>query len=293
MSRLLSPDPSRPIAWPFDRPPFRPRPTVNVLRLGGVIGGRGGLRGGGLNLQAFEPAIARAFHGRGLVAVALAINSPGGSAVQSALIANRIQAAAAERNVPVIAFAEDVAASGGYWLACAADEIYADAASIVGSIGVIAAGFGFQDLLARHGIERRVHTAGANKGMLDPFRPEAPEDVARLRAIQDDIHAQFKDMVRARRTGRLKGDEAELFSGAFWSGREALGLGLIDGLGDVRSVMRARFGDKVRLRPVGVRRGLLRRRLGLAGAGPADIADAAAELLPALDAWALWKRYGL
>jgi signal peptide peptidase SppA len=275
------------------RPPFRPRPTVGVLRLAGVIGGHGIARGVGLSAERLEAAIARAFRGRGMVAVALAINSPGGSAVQSALIANRIRAAAAERKVPVIAFAEDVAASGGYWLACAADEIYADAASIVGSIGVIAAGFGFQDLLARHGIERRVHTAGAHKGMLDPFRPEAAEDVARLRAIQDDVHAQFKDMVRARRGDRLKGEEAELFGGAFWSGREALALGLIDGIGDLRGVMRERFGEKVRFREVGARRGLLRRRLGFGGALQPDLAEAAAELLPALDAWALWKRYGL
>ncbi len=266
-------------------PPFRARPTVSVLRLAGTIGGQGGLRASALDLQRLEPVIARAFRGRGLVAVALAVNSPGGAAVQSSLIASRIRAAADERKVPVIAFAEDVAASGGYWLACAGDEIYAHGASIVGSIGVIAAGFGFQDLIARYGVERRVHTSGPHKGMLDPFRPEQPNDVTRLRAIQDDVFDQFKEMVRTRRAGRLKADEAELFTGTVWSGREALGLGLVDGIGDLRTVMRARFGDRVRFRAIAPRRGLLRRRFGLAAALP--------EVLAEIDDWALWRRYGL
>ncbi len=294
MSRLNDPEfAPRADNW-LARLPFRSRPTVSVLRLAGVIGSRSGRFGApSLDVSRLDPLIARAFRGRGLVAVALAINSPGGSAVQSALIANRIRAAATERNLPVIAFAEDVAASGGYWLACAADEIYADSASIVGSIGVIAAGFGFQDFLARHGIERRVHTAGTRKGMLDPFRPEQPDDIERLRAIQDDIHDQFKAMVRARRGPRLKGDDGELFSGAFWSGREALSLGLIDGIGDLRGTMRQRYGEDVRFRTTAMRRGFLRRRLGLGGMAAPDLADAAVELLPALDAWALWKRYGL
>jgi serine protease SohB len=265
-------------------------PVVNVLRLAGVIGRLGPARGVGLTLDGLERTIERAFRGGRTKAVALAINSPGGAPVQCDLIARRIRQAADERKVPVIAFTEDVAASGGYWLACAADEIYAAPSSIVGSIGVISAGFGFQGMLDRVGIERRVHTTGERKGMLDPFRPEEPADIERLKAIQTDIHASFKDMVRSRRAGRLTGDEAEIFSGAVWSGREALALGLVDGLGDLRGVMRARFGDNVRLRPVAARRGLLQRRLGVGGPG---VAESAGELLAAIDEWALWKRFGL
>ena len=158
--------------------------------------------------------------------MALAVNSPGGSPVQSSLIAKRIRALAAEKKLPVFAFAEDVAASGGYWLATAGDEIFADESSIVGSIGVISAGFGFQDLLQRFGVERRVHTAGARKSMLDPFRPENAEDIARLEALQRDIHDGFKAQVRNSRGARLKGDDDTLFSGEFWTGRGALELGL-------------------------------------------------------------------
>ena len=213
-----------------------------------------------------ERAIDRAFAPRRLAAVALAVNSPGGSPVQSALIARRIRARADERGVPVLAFAEDVAASGGYWLACAGDEIYADENSIVGSIGVIAAGFGFVEAIARHGVERRVHTAGARKGMLDPFRPEDPGEVERLLAVQRDMHESFIAHVRARRGRRLKGADEELFSGEFWSGRQAIALGLVDGLGDLRGVLRDRFGERVRIRPVAARRGL-RRRLGIGPAG--------------------------
>jgi serine protease SohB len=274
----------------MDRLGGRRAPVVNVLRLAGVIGRLGPARGIGLTLEGLERAIERAFRGRRLAAVALAINSPGGAPVQCDLIARRIREAADGRKVPVVAFAEDVAASGGYWLACAADEIYAAPSSIIGSIGVISAGFGFPAMLERMGVERRVHTSGERKGMLDPFRPEAPEDIARLKAIQADIHANFIELVRTRRAGRLAGDEPELFSGAVWSGREALAKGLIDGLGDIRTVMRARFGDNVRFQPIGMRRGLFQRRLGLGGPSAADFAG---EFLAAIDDWALWKRYGL
>ena len=244
-----------------------------------------------------EKAIDRAFAPRRLAAVALSVNSPGGSPVQSALIARRIRARADDRGVPVLAFAEDVAASGGYWLACAGDEIFADENSIVGSIGVIAAGFGFPDLIARHGVERRVHTAGERKGMLDPFRPENPEEVERLRAVQRDMHESFIAHVRARRGRRLREEEEALFSGEFWTGRKAIELGLVDGLGDLRGVLRDRFGDRVRIRPVAVRRGL-RRRLGLgvlhgAPALRMDAGTLGSEILAALDEWAMWKRYGL
>ena len=280
--------------------PWRRRkdaPLVSVLRLAGIVGRVGPVRGGNISLASMEKAIDRAFAPKRLAAVALSVNSPGGSPVQSALIARRIRARAEERGVPVLAFAEDVAASGGYWLACAADEIFADENSIVGSIGVIAAGFGFVDLIARHGVERRVHTAGARKGMLDPFRPENPEEVERLRAVQRDMHESFVSHVRERRGRRLRAEDEILFSGEFWSGRKAIELGLVDGLGDLRGVLRDRFGAGVRIRPVAVRRGL-RRRLGLGvlDTTPAIGIDAAAmgaEILAALDEWAMWKRYGL
>ena len=268
-----------------------PPPLVNVLRLSGVIGGPGRFRRG-LSLVSQAQLIDRAFKTPRLGAVALAINSPGGSPVQSALIGERIRALATEKEVPVIAFAEDVAASGGYWLACAADEIYAHESSIIGSIGVISAGFGFPELLTRIGVERRVHTAGERKAMLDPFRAEQPEEIDRLKAIQADIHDGFKEYVRTRRAARLKGEEDELFSGEFWTGRRALELGLVDGLGDLRQVMRARFGEKVRLRVIDAPR-RLRLPLGFASSAGLDLAASAQALVEAAEERALWSRYGL
>jgi signal peptide peptidase SppA len=270
-----------------------PPPVVNVLRLAGVIGGLGRFRRG-LNLASQAQLIERAFKTPRLSAVALEINSPGGSPVQSALIGDRIRALAEEKEVPVIAFAEDVAASGGYWLACAADEIYAHESSIIGSIGVISAGFGFPELLSRIGVERRIHTAGERKSMLDPFRAEQPEDVERLKSLQTDIHGGFKDYVRARRGERLKGEDEDLFNGEFWTGRRALELGLVDGLGELRQVMRARFGEKVRLKVIdGPRR--LRLPFGFAGSGlgAPDLAASAHALVEAAEERALWARYGL
>ena len=261
-------------------------PLVNVLRLDGVIGRASGPRRGGMALSDMAESIEKAFKGPQLSAVALAINSPGGSPVQSALIATRIRALAVENEVPVYAFCEDVAASGGYWLACAADEIYADPASIIGSIGVVFAGFGFPEMLAKIGVERRVHTAGEKKAILDPFKSEDQEDVEILKELQADIHEQFKDHVRERRGDKLQADESVLFSGEFWTGNRALGLGLVDGLGDLRSVMRERYGEKVKLRVVGRRRGWLDKRLGMRN----DWAD---ELIGAVESRALWSRYGL
>ncbi len=277
---------------------FQPgRPLVAVLRLSGVIGQVGPLRTG-LSLTRLAPAIERAFTQPRVRAVALAINSPGGSPVQSSLIARRIRQLAAEHNVPVVAFAEDVAASGGYWLACAADEIYADASSIVGSIGVIASSFGFAEMIEKVGVKRRIYTAGEHKSILDPFRPENPDDVARLKAIQADIHAGFQAWVRERRGDRLRGASEELFSGEFWTGKRALELGLIDGIDDLRSAMRRRFGDDVRLRLVGGERSWLRRRLGpasaLDGLAPAFLPTTWAEdLLAAVEARLWWNRFGL
>jgi len=272
--------------------PFSPRtPVVTVVRLHGIIGRVGPLRAG-MTLASLEHQIDRAFAPRGLKAVALSVNSPGGSPVQSALIHDRIRKVAEEKDVPILVFTEDVAASGGYWLACAGDEIYADANSILGSIGVVSAGFGFHEAIGRLGIERRVHTAGESKSMLDPFRPEDPDDVARLETIQGDIHASFKDLVRTRRGRRLKGEEEELFSGAFWTGRRALELGLIDGIGDMRTVLRDRFGQKVKIRQVSPARGLLRRRLGLSGAAP-EPAEWAAAAIAAVEERLTWSRFGL
>ncbi len=285
--RLLSLPATIPF-WPFRRRP----PVVGVVRLGGIIGGFGPLRRG-LALAGVARALERAFSLGGLEAVALAINSPGGSAVQAALIHRRIRALATENEVKVFAFAEDVAASGGYWLALAGDEIFAEESSIVGSIGVISAGFGFARAAERLGIERRLHTAGDKKAMLDPFRPEDPDDIARLTAIQGDIHESFKRVVRERREGRLADADDELFSGAFWTGRRALELGLIDGIGDLRTVMRERYGERVKLKSVGDERRWPWRRLGPGSEAPDAPGEWAAGVLGALEARSLWSRYGL
>ncbi|MFQ6018732.1 MAG: S49 family peptidase [Kiloniellaceae bacterium] len=278
-----------------------PPPVVGVLRLAGVIGSLGPWRAG-MTLAGLDRAIERAFKLPRLQAVALAVNSPGGSPVQSDLIARRLRDLAEEKGVPVFAFCEDVAASGGYWLACAADEIYARETSIIGSIGVITTSFGFPELLQRFGIERRVYTAGPKKSMLDPFRKEDPKEVERLKGIQKEMHESFKAAVRASRGGRLKGGDRALFSGEFWTGKKAVELGLIDGLGELRQVMRARYGEKVALKRVDAIRPWWRRRLGfaepdLAGAGfglrrPGP-QDWAAGLIAAAEERALWSRFGL
>ena len=264
-------------------------PVVPVVRLSGVIASGGGpLSGRSLSAASVAPLLKRAFDMRGAKAVALAINSPGGSPVQSSLIAQRIRLHATEKNLPVIAFVEDVAASGGYWLACAADEIVVDPNSIVGSIGVVSAGFGFQDLIARYGVERRVHTSGERKAMLDPFRPENPDDVERLKRLQAEIHDGFKDWVRQRRGRLLKADEATLFTGEFWTGKRGLELGLADSLGELRATLQARYGAKVRLPLIGSRRSLLSRfglSAGLGDLGPATLA--------AVEERLHWQRFGL
>lgn len=283
----------------------RRRPEVAVLRLSGVIGGFGPLRSG-ISLASLEPLIERAFAQPRLKAVALVINSPGGSPAQSALISQRVRDLAREKDIPVLAFCEDVAASGGYWLACAADEIFVQPTSIVGSIGVITSGFGFPELLAKVGVERRVYTAGEHKSTLDPFRPENPEDVARLKALQVELHEVFKDMVRDRRGQRLKAEEDLLFSGEFWAGGKAVELGLADSLGDLRQVLRERFGKRVRLRRIQGPKRLLRRLVGRGraesgvsaddastGGGFPSPQDWASGLLAAVEERAHWSRFGL
>jgi signal peptide peptidase SppA len=268
-----------------------PPPAAAVVRLEGVIAPRRWR--GALSLASHAAMLDRAFALSRLAAVALAINSPGGSPVQSALIYRRIRQLAEEKRVPVFAFAEDVAASGGYWLALAGDEIWAEEASLLGSIGVVTSSFGVHRLLERFGIERRLHTAGENKAMLDPFLPEDPADVARLSALQADIHDSFKAQVRRRRLGKIDAADESLFSGDVLTGRMALSRGLVDGIGDLRSVMRTRFGDKVRLVPVAPGR---RRRWWLLRPRPfggRDFAAPLAEVLDWLEARALWARFGL
>ena len=255
-------------------------PLVAVIRLQGVIASGG--RAGGLNDAALAPVIERAFRKGRPKAVALVINSPGGSPVQSSLIAARIRRLAAEKKIPVHAFVEDVAASGGYWLATAADDIWVDESSVTGSIGVISAGFGFPDLMARHGIERRVHTAGASKSLLDPFRPEKPEDVARLRAILEPIHQAFKDQVHARRGARLATDR-DLFTGEVWVGRNGIAPGLVDGVGHLIPKLKELYGDKVRLAPYGIKRSIFQRFSG-------RILN---DTMDQIEERALWARFGL
>ena len=268
-----------------------PPPVVAVLRFDGVIGPRQWR--GALSIASHAAALDKTFKTRRLAAVAIVVNSPGGSPVQSSLLYRRIRQLAEEKRMPVFAFAEDVAASGGYWLALAGDEIYADETSLLGSIGVVSSGFGFTRLIDRLGIDRRLHTAGENKSLLDPFLPERERDVERLSALQQDIHAAFKDHVRRRRVGKIDASDESLFSGEAMTGRMALSKGLIDGIGEVRAVMRARFGDRVRLVPIASerrrrwrfswsRRGVETERFGFA-----------VELVDWLEARLLWARFGL
>lgn len=265
-----------------------PTPVVAVLPLKGVIGNLGRFRSKGLITEDLRDSIESAFNS-GAKAVALVINSPGGSPVQSALIADAIRDLAAEKDLPVYAFAEDVCASGGYWLACAADEIYAHNASVVGSIGVVAAGFGFVEFIEKHGIERRVYTQGENKSMLDPFQPEKQEDIGRLLGVQHDVHEAFKQHVKQARGKRLNADADELFSGAFWSGKQALDMGLVDGLGDVYSVMREKFGKRVKLRTIKQNKSLLGGLLG----SKLNSNHWSSELLSSVEERSMWNRFGL
>jgi serine protease SohB len=242
----------------------RDRVTIPVIRLSGAIGAAIPFRSG-LSLAALESVLKRAFDIKSAPAVAFVINSPGGSAVQSHLIFQRIRALAKEKDKRVIVAVEDVAASGGYFLAIAGDEIIVDPSSIVGSIGVVSAGFGFTKLIEKLGVERRVHTAGESKAMLDPFKPEKADDVARLEALQLEVHASFIALVKGRRGAKLSNDP-DLFTGAFWSGGKSVALGLADRVGELRAVLRERYGENVRLYAIATERGLWRRRLRFAGA---------------------------
>jgi signal peptide peptidase SppA len=282
--------------------PFRRRDFIPVLRLTGAIGMATPLRPG-LALSSLAAPLEKAFKMSKLPGVAIAINSPGGSPVQSNLIFQRIRQLAAENGKRVHVFCEDVAASGGYFIAVAGDEIYADPSSIIGSIGVISQGFGLDKAIERLGIQRRVYTAGLAKGALDPFLPEKPDDIARLKDLQADVHDVFKSVVRERRGPKLKSEDPDIFSGAFWSARRAAELGLIDGIGDMRSRLREVYGPKVEIRAIPLAKpGLLsrlRRGAGDIGHGSATIETWLSggswvdDALSSLEARALWARFGL
>ncbi len=259
---------------------LRNAPTVNVVRLYGVIASGSRLGGGTLNDAGLAPIIEKAFTRGKPRAVAVAINSPGGSPVQSSLIGERIRRLSEEKDIPVYAFCEDVAASGGYWLATSADQIFVDPSSIVGSIGVISASFGFHELIERYGVERRVHTAGEDKSMLDPFRPERPQDIERLKKLQKAIHDNFIEQVKSRRGERLKRDD--IFTGEIWVGDEAVDLGLVDGIGHLVPKMKEIFGEKVSLNVIGQKRSLFQ-RLGAPGAS---------DLMGAVEDRLEWSKFG-
>jgi len=271
--------------------------VVPVVRLSGVIGAVTPLRPG-MTLAGLARTLERAFAVSNAKAVALLVNSPGGSPVQSHQIFVRIRQLASEKKLPVLAFVEDVAASGGYMIACAADEIFCDPSSILGSIGVVGGSFGLTELIRKIGVERRLYTAGEHKAMLDPFLPENPEDVERLKAIQREIHALFIALVKSSRGARLKGADETLFTGEYWAGERAVSLGLADGVGDLRSTLRARYGEKV-LTPLiapasGLLAGLMGRRSPAASSlGALDAAAALPdELISALETRAIWARFG-
>lgn len=267
--------------------------TIPVIRLHGSIMAGGSQFRPSLSLAATAGVMEKAFSFKEAPAVAISINSPGGSPVQSRLIYKRIRDLAEEKNKRVLVFVEDVAASGGYMIALAGDEIIADPSSIVGSIGVVSAGFGFQELIQKIGVERRVHTAGQNKAILDPFQPEKKEDVARLKELQLEIHDTFIEMVKERRGAKLV-DDADLFTGMFWTAKKGLNLGLVDALGDMRSFLKLRYGEKTKLRLVSQPKGIFGRRLGLFGSqSPEMIGTAADSVLGALEERASWSRFGL
>ncbi|WP_441240546.1 S49 family peptidase [Tardiphaga sp. 768_D3_N2_1] len=270
--------------------------VVPVVRLSGTIGAVTPLRPG-LSLAGVARLLDKAFATRNAKAVALVINSPGGSPVQSRQIYQRIRQLAAEKKLPVFVFVEDVAASGGYMIACAGDEIFVDPSSIVGSIGVVGGTFGFQELIRKIGVERRLYTAGEHKAMLDPFLPEDPDDVARLKSLQREIHTIFINLVKESRGARLKGAEHVLFSGEYWAGEKSIALGLSDAVGDLRSVLRARYGDKVQMpviaQPTGMLSGLLGRKSGAGSQISVDgLSGLPEQLISALETRAMWSKYG-
>ena len=273
----------------------RGRAVVPVVRLSGVIGAVTPLRPG-MSLAGVARMLERAFTVKNAKAVALVINSPGGSPVQSRQIYLRIRQLAEEKKLPVLVFVEDVAASGGYMIACAGDEIFCDPSSILGSIGVVGGSFGFQELIKKIGVERRLYTAGAHKAMLDPFLPENPDDVSRLKALQREIHDIFIALVKGSRGARLKGADELLFTGEYWAGETSVSLGLADAIGDLRSTLRARYGEKVQTPLIapssGMLSGLLGRRSPGAISAWENTANLPEEVISALESRAIWAKFG-
>lgn len=269
---------------------FDPKEKVAVLRMSGVIADTSVMRRAGINYHKFDEAIDKAFELKNIRAVALVINSPGGSPAQCSLISDRIRALADEKEIPVFAFVEDVAASGGYWLACVGNEIYAQETSIVGSIGVISAGFGMDQFIKKYDISRRVHTSGRDKSFLDPFKPERADDLDRLKSIQREMHGSFKNWVIDRRGERLRENEDVLMEGAFWTGAKALELGLIDGIGNVNAVIKGKFGNDIRFVDCSPeKKGLLSSLLPLGGDSKIDIGT----IVDVAEEKSLWNRFGL
>ncbi|MEM6780401.1 MAG: S49 family peptidase [Pseudomonadota bacterium] len=263
---------------------------VAVIRMAGVIADTANMRRAGISYQKFTKLIDKAFDLKPLKAVALVINSPGGAPAQCSLITNKIRKLSEEKEIPVYAFVEDVAASGGYWIACAAEEIYVQESSVVGSIGVISVGFGFEDFIDKHNIKRRVHTAGADKSFLDPFKPEAEKDLKRLKALQTDIHDSFKKWVKARRGEKLNGTDKALMEGAFWTGTQAMEKGIVDGIGDVKTVMKDKLGEKIRFINIEPEKKLL----GALPFGAGDTQNNWVQMaLDTAEDRATWSRYGL
>jgi len=263
---------------------FRKSNNVSIIPLTGVIAPNMGRRKG-LNLYEIDKNIEQAFSLKNLKAVALQINSPGGSPVQSEMIAKRIRELSEKNSVPVLAFVEDVAASGGYWLACAADEIFASKASIVGSIGVVSSGFGFDKAIEKIGVDRRLYTSGDNKAILDPFLPEKKDEVKRLKNIQKQLHQQFISFVKSRRGSKIDDKNKEIFTGAFWSGEESLEIGLIDGFGEMKATLKERFGDSVKIKEFAPKKKFF---------GFSNLLSGAIEMLIfKMDERSLLKRFGL
>ena len=277
-------------SWIFSPIVRKGDPIVSVINLNGVIGSVGFGRKG-INLNDLESSLKRAFNKRGVDAVVLKINSPGGSPVQSEMISRRIQQLSEEKGIPVFSFVEDLAASGGYWLACSADEIYVSSMSIVGSIGVISASFGFNQLIDKIGVERRIYAQGRNKSMLDPFRPEDPEHVERLLTLQEDIHQSFREFVKERRKDKLNDTDENLFNGDIWTGNQAKEVGLVDEIGEMRSVMQEKYGLKTKFIEIPLKSGWIQKTLSGTNSVPSKEARIINEFLSSIEERLIWSRY--
>ena len=265
------------------------RGNIAVVNLSGIIG-KGGKMEQGINIENVEPLLEKAFDTKKLKAVAININSPGGSPVQSELIYQRIKELSVENKIPVFTFAQDVAASGGYFILCAGDEMFAHSASIVGSIGVISAGFGFEELIKKIGVERRIYAEGKNKAVLDPFSPENPESIQILKSAQKDVYESFKNLVRERRKDQLKKSDEELFNGAFWSGKTAVDIGLVDAVSDMRSTMKTKFGDKIKFINIEPKKKGFIKELLSSKFGRLNLAS---DLIDKIEERGIWSKFGL